>query len=272
MLSDIDVEIASLRDLHRLCKEATKWGIPLVVIGGYAIRAYTRGYRFTKDIDLVTPRKAVGRFKALLRNLGYTYRTTEFGVAGSKKFDDGFIDLHISVGDVFDISTGFTFAVTEEFFEKARNRVIKEYYEESEPFAVDGPVAEMESMLLLKLIPRGRVKDLVDITALIIDKGDEVDKKTLADQCKASGLRSHIISQLRNYANLIRKSELEKLWFSLTGLRLSYSERRAIMKFVRTLIDVFRKDNSEETPSVFKAARSIKFEGFDNFPVELTLI
>ena len=244
MLSDIDVEITSLRDLHRLCKEATKWGIQLVVIGGYAVRAYTRGYRFTKDIDLVTTRETLGRFKALLRNLGYDYRTTEFGVAGSKKFDDGFIDLHISVGEVFDISTGFTFSVTDEFFEKARNLVIKGYYKESEPFAVDGPVAEIESMLLLKLIPRGRVKDIVDITSLIIDKGDEVDKKTLSDQCKASGLRSHIISQLRNYANLIRKSELEKLWFSLTGLRLSHSERRDIIKFVRTLIDVLRKDNS----------------------------
>lgn len=244
MLSEVDLERASLQDLYRLCTEAKKWGISIVVIGGYAVRAYTKGYRFTKDIDLVTTKEALGRFKALLRNLGYTYRTTEFGVAGSRKFNDGFIDLHISVGEIFDISTGFTLSVTNEFFEKSRNLVIKGYYEESEPFAVDGPVAAIESMLLLKLIPRGRVKDIVDITSLIIDKGNEVSIKTLSSQCKASGLTDHIIFQLRNYADLIRKSELENLWFNLTGLRLSYSERRGIMRFVRTLIDILRKDDT----------------------------
>ena len=178
-LNDIAVETASLRDLHRLCKEAQTWGIPLVVIGGYAVRAYTKGYRFTKDIDLVTTKEALGRFKALLRNLGYTYRTTDFGIAGCKKFDDGFIDLHISVGEVLDISTGITFPVTAEFFAKAKNLVMKGYYEESGSLTADGPVAAIEFMLILKLIPKGRVKDVVDLTSLIIDRRNDVDKKTL---------------------------------------------------------------------------------------------
>ncbi|MDI6847928.1 MAG: nucleotidyl transferase AbiEii/AbiGii toxin family protein, partial [Candidatus Bathyarchaeia archaeon] len=98
-----------------------KWGIKLVLIGGYAVRAYTKGYRFTKDIDLVATRRALGNLKALLRFLGYPPRDTEFGVVGSKRFNEGFIDLHISVGKIFDMSTGFTYPVTDDLFFNAKN-------------------------------------------------------------------------------------------------------------------------------------------------------
>ena len=49
------IEREGLNDLGRIGKEAEGWGLNLVLIGGYAVRAYTRGYRYTKDIDLVAP-------------------------------------------------------------------------------------------------------------------------------------------------------------------------------------------------------------------------
>jgi len=36
------IESESLKDLERILKETQEWGLNLVVIGGYAVRAYTR--------------------------------------------------------------------------------------------------------------------------------------------------------------------------------------------------------------------------------------
>ena len=43
------MERKSLEDLKSFLQEAQNHGIRLVIIGGYAVAAYTRGYRFTKD-------------------------------------------------------------------------------------------------------------------------------------------------------------------------------------------------------------------------------
>jgi len=119
-MNEAELEIESLKDLKNIIEEAEKWRIKLVLIGGYAVRAYTKGYRFTKDIDLVTTKEALGNLKALLKFLGYSSRDTEFGVAGSKKFNEGFIDMHISVGRIFDMSTGLTYPVTANLFFNAK--------------------------------------------------------------------------------------------------------------------------------------------------------
>jgi hypothetical protein len=52
-MSEEEVEKRSLRDLDTILQAARELGIKLVLIGGYAVAAYTRGYRYTKDIDLV---------------------------------------------------------------------------------------------------------------------------------------------------------------------------------------------------------------------------
>jgi hypothetical protein len=118
-MNDIELEYKSLQDLKKITEEAKKWGIRLVIIGGYAIRAYIKGYRFTKDIDLVITKEALGKLKVLLQYLGYAYRETEFGIAGSKKFNEGFIDLHVSIENILDISTGTSIPVTEDLFKEA---------------------------------------------------------------------------------------------------------------------------------------------------------
>lgn len=53
------IEGISFKDLERIGLEARNFGIDLVLIGGYAVRAYTepRSWRFTKDVDFITTRK-----------------------------------------------------------------------------------------------------------------------------------------------------------------------------------------------------------------------
>ncbi len=53
MREDEEVERRSLVDLQEILGQSTKLGIGLLLIGGYAVAAYTRGYRYTKDIDLI---------------------------------------------------------------------------------------------------------------------------------------------------------------------------------------------------------------------------
>ena len=239
-MSDIELERKSLQDLNKIIQEAKRWEIALAVIGGYAVRAYTRAYRFTKDIDLVTTKEALGKLKGLLEYLGYEYRETEFGVAGSKKFNEGFIDIHISVGKILDISTGLSIPVTDMMFKEADELLVKGHYEESKPFASKSPVVALETLLLLKLIPVRREKDAIDIMILLIDKGKEVDTNKLSEKCREYEVKDHLISQLRHYADFIRKRDMEKLWFGVTGLRLTQKQKREVLRFIRETIDSLR--------------------------------
>ena len=247
-MGEAEVERESLRDLGRLMEEAERWGVRLLVIGGYAVRAYTRAYRYTKDIDLATTREGLGRLKGLLQSLGYILRETEFGVAGSKRFDEGFIDLHISVERIFDVSTGLSTPVTDEMSRDAGELPVEGFYEESKPYPVKVPVISLETLVLLKLIPVGREKDAVDLMALLIDKGREVNVAKLSEACEQWGLGSHLVSQLRYYADYIRRGEVDRLWFNLTGLRLTHVEKRATLRFIRHLINRLRISQPSETP------------------------
>jgi hypothetical protein len=240
-MSDVELEVKSLQDLQTITTEAKKWKIKLALIGGYAAQAYTRAYRFTKDIDLVTTREGLWKFKSLLRDLGYTFRDTEFGIAGSKPFNEGFIDIHISVGKILDMSTGFTYPVSQKLFNNAKKLKIAGYYEASKQLACSAPVIDIETLLLLKLIPVGREKDTVDVLALLLDKKEEINLANLVNKIKQNiALRQHIIAQLRTYADFIRKGEAQKLWFNITGSRIPATKRREILKFIRNMTDASR--------------------------------
>jgi len=240
-VTEAELEIESLKDSKKVIEEAEKWRIKLVLIGGYAVRAYTRGYRFTKDIDLVTTREALGNLKALLRYLDYPPRDTEFGVAGSKSFNEGFIDLHISVGKIFDMSTGLTYPVTDNLFFNAKRLKITGYHKASEPHACTVPVIDLETLLVLKLIPTGRVKDTIDVLSLLLDRGEEINPAVLISRIpEEAKFRRHLVSQLRSYAEFVRRGEADKLWFNTTGLRLSSTEKRKILNFIRKIVTLLK--------------------------------
>ncbi|MGI0079497.1 MAG: hypothetical protein ACRECH_07725 [Nitrososphaerales archaeon] len=77
------VERQSLEDLEKILHQCRKLRLGLLLVGGYAVAAYTRGYRYTKDIDLIAGMQSLGKLRGLLNDLGYSIRNTEFGIAGS---------------------------------------------------------------------------------------------------------------------------------------------------------------------------------------------
>jgi len=237
-MSEELVERRSLGDLETILEAGRKQGIKLVIIGGYAVAAYTRGYRYTKDIDLVADKPTLGRLRGLLKSLGYSIRDTEFGIAGSKRLDGGFIDLHISVGRIYDASTGREYPVDSSFFRNVKRLTLRGFISKST--SLKAAVVDLETLIILKTMPVGRDKDVVDLLSLLRDKREDIDPEALAQRTKAAGLTGHLMERIRDYAKRLREDELDKVWFDITATRLPFLEKRKMAKFFAKLAELFR--------------------------------
>ena len=238
MMSEEEVERRSLEDLEAMLQEARKQGIKLVIIGGYAVAAYTHGYRYTKDIDLVADKPTVGKLKGLLKSLDYSVRDTEFGIAGSKRLNGGFIDLHISVGRIFDISTGKEYPVDSSLFKNAKLLAVRGYVSKATSKAA---VVDLDTLIVLKTMPVGRNKDAVDLLSLLRDQRKEIDLNVLVQRAEDAKLTEHLLGRIRDYAKRLRDDELDKVWFDVTAARLPHTEKREIAKFFAKLAELLRK-------------------------------
>jgi hypothetical protein len=238
MMSEEEVERRGLEDLEAMLQEARKQGIKLVIIGGYAVAAYTRGYRYTKDIDLVADKPTVGKLKGLLKSLDYSVRDTEFGIAGSKRLNGDFIDLHISVGRIFDISTGKEYPVDSSLFKNAKLLNVRGYVSKATSKAA---VVDLDTLIVLKTMPVGRNKDAVDLLSLLRDQRKEIDLNVLMQRAEDAKLTEHLLGRIRDYAKRLRDDELGKVWFDVTATRLPHTEKREIAKFFAKLAELLRK-------------------------------
>jgi len=238
-MSEEEVEKRSLQDLERTVRAARKLGIKLVLIGGYAVAAYTRGYRYTKDIDLVADKPAIGGLKGLLKSLGYSIRDTEFGLAGSKRLNRGFIDLHISVGRIYDLSTGKEYPIDSSLFKNAKRSTVKGYV--SKTSSLEPLVVDLETLIVLKTMTVGRDKDTVDLLSLFRDKRDDIDIALVAERAKAAGLVEHLLQRIRDYARRLRDGELDQVWANATATRLPNTEKREIGRLLSKLAELLRR-------------------------------
>jgi hypothetical protein len=238
-MSEEEVEKRSLQDLDTILQAARKLGIRLVLIGGYAVAAYTHGYRYTKDIDLVADKPAVGRLKGLLRSLSYSIRETEFGLAGSKRLNKGFIDLHISVGRIYDVSTGKEYPVDSSLFKNAKHLTVKGYI--SKTSSLKAPVVDLETLIVMKTMTVRRDKDTMDLLSLFRDRRDGIDITLVAERAKAADLVEHLLDRIRDYARRLREGELDEVWFNVTATRLPHTEKREIGRLFSKLTELFRR-------------------------------
>jgi hypothetical protein len=230
------VEAESLKDLEKIIRKSEEWNSNFVVIGGYAVRAYTKGYRYTKYIDLAAPRCEKGKLTALLKGSGYKVEETEFGLKGRKKIDGGFIDFHISIGEIWDISTNIRYPVDE--LGKSEFREISGYFEEGRKMKIRAPVVSLEDLIILKLITRGRERDLVDAISLITDRWGDLDLKRLASKCLKTSLNKHMRKQVLTLIGATRTGEARKMWLSVTGQRLM---RKTEMELIKKLKGIYKE-------------------------------
>jgi len=216
--SEANIEAVSLKDLERIDQEARNFGIDLIVIGGYAVRAYTepRSWRFTKDIDFITTRKDLTALRGVFELLKYGFEHAEFGVKGSKKINRESIELHISVDKVIDWSTSLEYGLPEDIFTKATKMGVKASFEENKDFKVDVMVAPIEDVLVMKLMTE-RTRDHFDAIAMILDSFERVSMKRFWANSKQANLDQHLRKRLNSLQADLKKGLVKKLWKEFTG-------------------------------------------------------
>ena len=229
------VEKESLKDLEKIVSETRKWGLKLVLIGGYAVRAYTRGYRYTKDMDFIMLKKDIGKLTALLKEFGYSVRETQFGLAGRKSIDGNSIDLHVNAGEVFDLSTDKTYPVAEETLGEATELEISGFYPSGREIKVVAPVVSLEDLLLMKLMPRNREKDGLDVISLLLDCGDDLDVGRFSQKCAQANLSDHIRKSALAIVGKIRTGTLPRAWMNASGRRLLRKEENRIIELLKAM-------------------------------------
>jgi len=212
------IEEISLKDLGSINQEARKFGIDLIVIGGYAVRAFTqeRSWRFTKDIDFITTRKDLTALRGIFDLLKYTFETTDFGVKGSRKINTESIELHISVDKVIDWSTGLEYVLAEDIFAKSNEMNIRPYFEENAEIEISVKVVPIEDILIMKLMTE-RTRDHFDAIAMILEAFTKLDINRFWTNSKLSDLDQHVKGRLISFLADIKKGLIRKIWKEFTG-------------------------------------------------------
>jgi len=176
----------------------------------------------------------MGRLTALLKELGYQVKETQFGLKGKKKLNGGFIKLDISVGEIWDISTDKRYPV-DEILKGSKSLEISGFFEEGRGITIKASVMPLDDLLISKLMTRGREKDIVDVISLIIDRWNDLDLKKFARKCSRAGSNRHIREEALRTVGLIRTGEARKLWLSVTGQRLPRRTETELIKRLREI-------------------------------------
>lgn len=236
-----EIEKESLKDLDLLVTKIKQWHIDMAVIGGYAVRAYTNAYRHTKDIDMAIDKEMRGSLLAFLKSLKYGTRATEFGIAAIKRFDSDFVDIHISVGKIYDISTGLHYPIRKELFNESKTMEVKPKFEANKNFATKAPVVDLNTLIILKFMPKGRPeKDGIDIVSLLLNRIQDIDIDAVVKKADKAGLADHMLSQIQDFAMKLRNGESARIWSRVTGTNLTGVQIRSIQKFLRELDKALR--------------------------------
>jgi len=237
-----ELEAESLRDLKAIVEHSKTQAVTLVVIGGYAARAYTQAqhYRGTKDIDFIALRSDVGRLRGMLASLGYVVEVTRHGLRATKKGIFGEIKLDIAVDKVVDDSTGKTYYPKENAITNAKLTPIQTQYVENASLKVSALVAPIEDVVIMKLMTSAvaRPRDKFDVAAMLLDFGDKLDKDTFVSDCENSGLENHTSSRLKDMLVQVKNGGFRIIWIDYSKLTLSHTQEKRLKKLLSELLAV----------------------------------
>lgn len=238
------LEKQSLEDLKTILEEAKTLGVNLVLIGGYATRAYTKPthYRGTKDIDFVTQKSGYGKLKAILKHLGYAVTETRHGLKASKKTQAGEIKLDIASDKIVDDSSGLEYALPPTSFQRAAQLPITALYEQNSGLTIPALVTPVEDVLIMKLCTDmlQRPRDRFDAVAILLDSPNQLDVKLFAQNATTSGLENHVKKRIEEILVLIKQNKLPALWREYSGLELPRSQQNEVKKRLEALFEALK--------------------------------
>ncbi len=225
------LEQQSFKDLAGIKAALKEWNIQMLLIGGYAVRAFTNrdSWRITKDMDFVIAKKDQGALNSFLKFKNYSCEFTEFGLKGSRKINHQSIDLHIAVDKIYDITTGKTYCMPDDFFDKSARKKLLALFEENKEFELEADIAPLEDCLVMKLMTE-RPRDHFDALAMVSDNFSLVSSLRLKNICQHSDLTDHIIKRLEEKIGDIKRREFEKVWKEFTGKILTMKQQTELRK------------------------------------------
>jgi len=232
------IEEVSLKDLERIDREAKNFGIDLILIGGYAVRAHTepRSWRFTKDIDFITTRRDLTALRGVFKLLKYGFEQADFGVKGSKKINSESIELHISVDRVMDWSTNMEYKLPQDIFTKAIKMGVKASLEENKDLKVSVMVAPVEDVLVMKLMTE-RTRDHFDAVAIILNSFEKVNTQRFWADSRQSNLNQHVKKRLNSLLADLKKGLAKKLWVEFTGRAFIREQEVTLKERINKLLE-----------------------------------
>jgi len=232
------IEEVSLKDLERIGREAKNFDVDLILIGGYAVRAYTepRSWRFTKDIDFITRRRDLTALRGVFELLKYGFEKADFGVKGSKKMNSESVELHISVDRVMDWSTNMEYKLPQDIFTKANRIGVKASLEENKDLKVSVMVAPVEDILVMKLMTE-RTRDHFDAVAIILNSFEKVNTQRFWANSRQSNLNQHVKKRLNSLLADLRKGLVKKLWREFTGRAFIREQGVALKERINKLLE-----------------------------------
>jgi hypothetical protein len=206
----------SLRvELQAILAAAQARGIPIVVVGGAAVRTYLRepDLRRTKDLDFVV---APCGFDAALRLLDERgFRRYDTGLWWRAERGDGVdrIVADLWVGAVVDAGSYESYPLDP-----------MEAEVRAEPGASSIPVPHLEDLLALKLLAH-RDKDMLDVVALLADRASLLDAARFRRNVERRDLE---VAVRRGYLAVVAAldaGDLARLWEQRFGRPLASAAR-----------------------------------------------
>jgi len=233
------LEKQSLEDLKAILGEAQALSVSFALIGGYAARAYTKPahYRGTKDIDFITLKSEYGKLKGILKHLGYKVEETRHGLKAVKKTPGGEIKLDLASDKIIDDSSGQTYALPQDCFQRATPRPITALYEQNAGLATQAIVAPVEDVLIMKLCTdmNQRPRDRYDAAAILLDSISAPNAAVFAKNAAAAGLASHMKKRIDELLVIIKQNKLPGLWREYSNMELPRSQQNEIKKKLEAL-------------------------------------
>lgn len=166
MSESVEPEAWAASRYGRALSRLTESGVPVLVGGAYAMRVYAGISRWTKDLDLFSPRSEVARVLAVLEEDGWEVELTDPVWLAKARLDGLLIDVLFSSGNGLH-------PVEESWFQRAAQAML---------FGAPVRLLPVEEMILVKAYVQTRDRyDGADIHHLILKHGQRMDWKRLLD-------------------------------------------------------------------------------------------
>ncbi len=206
-----------LHELRAIVDEAEREGVPLMVIGAFALRTYLSDPegRKTSDLDLLVRKDARDRITDLLRGRGFRVYPTGPWLR-AERAGEGPRIVDVALGAIVDMASFERYPLDPS---RATRR--------AEPGGPEIPVPALEDLVAQKLIA-AREKDILDVV-LVGAHGSTLDARRLSEAIDARDVE---IAVRRGYLELqaaARSGRLQQLWLERVGTPLANEDLAAAL-------------------------------------------